>query len=67
MPYGGYPPGAFAMMAAMARAFSYPGKPRHGDAIAVLSPSAPLPARLPLPYELGLRRLREGFGLRPVE
>jgi muramoyltetrapeptide carboxypeptidase LdcA involved in peptidoglycan recycling len=26
-----------------------------------------LPARLPLPYELGLRRLREEFGLRPVE
>jgi hypothetical protein len=23
--------------------------------------------RLPLPYELGLRRLREEFGLRPVE
>jgi len=47
--------------------FSYPDKPRRGDAIAVLSPSAPLPARLPLPYELGLRRLREEFGLRPVE
>ena len=45
--------------------FSYPDKPRRGDAIAVLSPSAPLPARLPLPYELGLRRLREEFGLRP--
>jgi hypothetical protein len=37
----------------MARVFSYPYKPRPGDAIAMLSPSAPLPAppsdRLPLP------------------
>jgi muramoyltetrapeptide carboxypeptidase LdcA involved in peptidoglycan recycling len=47
--------------------FRYPGKPRRGDAVAVLSPSAGLPARFPLPYELGLTRLREEFGLRPVE
>ncbi len=55
------------MMATMAPAFSYPEKPRRGDAVAVLSPSAGLPARFPLPYELGLTRLREEFGLRPVE
>jgi muramoyltetrapeptide carboxypeptidase LdcA involved in peptidoglycan recycling len=47
--------------------FRYPDKPRRGDAVAVLSPSAGLPARFPLPYELGLTRLREEFGLRPVE
>jgi muramoyltetrapeptide carboxypeptidase LdcA involved in peptidoglycan recycling len=33
----------------------------------VLSPSAGLPGILPLPHELGLRRLREDFGLQPVE
>ena len=55
------------MMTAMTPTFSYPGKPRRGDAVAVLSPSAGLPARFPGPYELGLRRLREEFGLRPVE
>ena len=51
----------------MAPAFRYPDKPRRGDAVAVLSPSAGLPARFPVPYELGLTRLREEFGLRPVE
>src|SRR5580658_10277914 len=54
-------------MVSMPTAFSYPEKPRRGDAVAVLSPAAGLPARFPLPYELGLRRLREEFGLRPVE
>ncbi|GHH83919.1 LD-carboxypeptidase [Streptomyces sulfonofaciens] len=34
--------------------------------MAVLSPSSGLPGALPLPFELGLRRLRE-FGLEPVE
>ncbi|RAG83837.1 LD-carboxypeptidase [Streptacidiphilus pinicola] len=38
-----------------------------GDAVAVVSPSAGLPALFPTPYELGLRRLREDFGLVPVE
>ena len=42
----------------------YPAKPEPGDAIAVLSPSSGLPGILPLPYELGLRRLRENFGLK---
>src|SRR4051812_49283746 len=45
----------------------YPPKPRPGDRVAILSPSRGLPGILPLPYELGLRRLREDFGLDPVE
>lgn len=45
----------------------YPAKPRPGDRVAVLSPSAGLPALFPQPYELGLSRLREEFGLVPVE
>lgn len=45
----------------------YPAKPRPGDRVAVLSPGTALPAALPHPYELGLRRLREEFGLEPVE
>ncbi|MCX4392276.1 LD-carboxypeptidase [Streptomyces sp. NBC_00053] len=46
---------------------TYPDKPRPGDRVAVLSPSSGLPGILPLPHELGLRRLREDFGLEPVE
>ncbi|MFG2009699.1 S66 peptidase family protein [Micromonospora sp. NPDC048868] len=46
---------------------SYPPKPRPGDRVAVVSPSAGLPALFPHVYELGLRRLREEFGLEPVE
>ncbi|MEV4410674.1 S66 peptidase family protein [Catellatospora sp. NPDC049609] len=45
----------------------YPPKPRPGDRIAVLSPSAGLPAIFPGVYEQGLARLRDGFGLVPVE
>ncbi|MEW1562522.1 S66 peptidase family protein [Streptomyces sp. NPDC093509] len=45
----------------------YPPKPVPGDRIAVLSPSSGLPGLLPLPYELGLERLRGTFGLEPVE
>jgi muramoyltetrapeptide carboxypeptidase LdcA involved in peptidoglycan recycling len=45
----------------------YPPKPVPGDRVAILSPSAGLPGRFPLPFELGLRRLREDFGLVPVE
>jgi len=45
----------------------YPAKPEPGDTIAVLSPSSGLPGILPLPYELGLRRLREDFGLNVME
>ncbi|WP_335971959.1 S66 family peptidase [Streptomyces sp. CA2R106] len=47
--------------------FRHPAKPRPGDRVAVLSPSSGLPAVLPLPYELGLTRLREQFGLEVVE
>ncbi|WP_405678591.1 LD-carboxypeptidase [Streptomyces sp. NBC_01511] len=46
---------------------TYPAKPRPGDRIAVISPSSGLPGLLPLPYELGLTRLKEDFGLVPVE
>jgi muramoyltetrapeptide carboxypeptidase LdcA involved in peptidoglycan recycling len=46
---------------------AYPPKPRAGDRVAVLSPSSGLPGILPLPYELGLLRLRKEFGLVPVE
>lgn len=45
----------------------YPPKPAPRDAVAVLSPSGRSPARFPAPFELGLRRLREEFELRPVE
>ncbi|MEV7191789.1 S66 peptidase family protein [Streptomyces sp. NPDC093510] len=45
----------------------YPPKPSPGDRVAVLSPSSGLPELFPLPYELGLKRLREDFGLEPVE
>jgi muramoyltetrapeptide carboxypeptidase LdcA involved in peptidoglycan recycling len=47
--------------------FVYPPKPAPGDRVAVLSPSAGLPALFPDVYEMGLRRLREEFGLEPVE
>lgn len=46
---------------------SYPPKPSPGDRIAVISPSRGLPELFPRPYELGLQRLREEFGLEPVE
>lgn len=45
----------------------YPDKPRRGDKVAVLSPSSALPAIYPAPFELGLRRLQDRFGLQPVE
>jgi muramoyltetrapeptide carboxypeptidase LdcA involved in peptidoglycan recycling len=45
----------------------YPAKPAPGDKVAIVSPSGGLPEILPLPFELGLRRLREEFGLIPVE
>jgi muramoyltetrapeptide carboxypeptidase LdcA involved in peptidoglycan recycling len=51
----------------MTPVFRYPPKPKPGDAVAVLSPSAGLPGRFPLPFELGLLRLRDEFGLMPVE
>lgn len=45
----------------------YPAKPAPGDKVAIVSPSSGLPEILPIPFELGLRRLREEFGLVPVE
>ncbi|MFI0904265.1 S66 peptidase family protein [Streptomyces sioyaensis] len=45
----------------------YPPKPVPGDRVAVISPSSGLPGLLPLPHELGLKRLHEEFGLEPVE
>jgi muramoyltetrapeptide carboxypeptidase LdcA involved in peptidoglycan recycling len=45
----------------------YPPKPRRGDRVAVLSPSAGVPALFPEVYERGLRRLRDELGLEPVE
>jgi muramoyltetrapeptide carboxypeptidase LdcA involved in peptidoglycan recycling len=45
----------------------YPPKPQPGDRVAVLSPSAGLPELFPRPFELGLARLRDEFGLVPVE
>ncbi|GAA5016612.1 S66 peptidase family protein [Kitasatospora paranensis] len=45
----------------------YPPKPRPGDRVAVLSPAAGLPEIFPRPFDLGLRRLTEEFGLLPVE
>ncbi|WP_406370933.1 LD-carboxypeptidase [Streptomyces sp. NBC_00647] len=46
---------------------AYPPKPLPGDRVAVISPSSGLPGLFPLPYELGLERLRKEFGLEPVE
>jgi muramoyltetrapeptide carboxypeptidase LdcA involved in peptidoglycan recycling len=45
----------------------YPAKLRPGDRVAVVSPSSGLPGLFPLPFELGCRRLRDDFGLIPVE
>ncbi|MCN9239676.1 LD-carboxypeptidase [Streptomyces sp. RY43-2] len=46
---------------------TYPPKPVPGDRVAVVSPASGLPGILPLPYELGLDRLRTEFGLDVVE
>lgn len=45
----------------------YPPKPVPGDRIGVVAPSSGLAGVLPLPYELGIERLRSEFGLEPVE
>lgn len=44
-----------------------PPKPQPGDRVAIVSPAAGLPGLFPLPYELGLQRLKTDFGLHPVE
>src|SRR5215472_935689 len=46
---------------------AYPPKPRPGDRVAIVSPSSGLPELFPRPFELGLARLRDDFGLVPVE
>ncbi|TXS46807.1 LD-carboxypeptidase [Streptomyces sp. uw30] len=46
---------------------SYPAKPSPGDRVAIVSAAAGLPGLFPLPYELGLERLRKDYGLEPVE
>ena len=38
-----------------------------GDKVAILSPSFAAPAMWPHVHELGLQRLRDDFGLEPVE
>jgi muramoyltetrapeptide carboxypeptidase LdcA involved in peptidoglycan recycling len=45
----------------------YPAKPRPGDKVAVLSPGVGLPEVFPAPYELGVRRLQEEYGVEVVE
>ena len=42
-------------------------KLKSGDKVAILSPSFAAPGKWPQVYELGLKRLREVFGLEPVE
>jgi muramoyltetrapeptide carboxypeptidase LdcA involved in peptidoglycan recycling len=46
---------------------AYPAKPSPGDRVAILSPAAGLAEVLPLPHDLGIRRLEEAFGLKAVE
>jgi muramoyltetrapeptide carboxypeptidase LdcA involved in peptidoglycan recycling len=46
---------------------AHPPKPSPGDRIAIISPGSGLPGLFPRPHELGLERLREEFGLEPVE
>lgn len=47
--------------------FVKPSRLKEGDTVAVLSPSKGLPAKYPDTYELGLRMLRERFGLKVKE
>ena len=42
-------------------------KLKSGDKVAILSPSFAAPGKWPAVYQLGLKRLREEFGLVPVE
>ena len=46
---------------------SYPAKPKPGDRVAVVSPSAGVPQAFPAVHELAMRRLRDELGLVPVE
>jgi muramoyltetrapeptide carboxypeptidase LdcA involved in peptidoglycan recycling len=42
-------------------------KLKKGDKVAILSPSFAAPGRWPAVYEFGLKRIREVFGLEPIE
>ena len=42
-------------------------KLKQGDKVAILSPSFAAPGKWPHVYELGLQRLRDIFGLKPIE
>lgn len=44
-----------------------PAKLSSGDTVAVVSPSFAAPGMFPVVHELAMRRLRDEFGLRPVE
>lgn len=46
--------------------FVIPSKLKRGDKVAILSPSFAAPGRFPHVYELGVKRLREQFGLEAV-
>ncbi|WP_062430712.1 S66 peptidase family protein [Herbidospora daliensis] len=45
----------------------YPKKLKQGDRVAVVAPSGGLPEVFPIPFDHGLRRLRDEFGLVTVE
>jgi muramoyltetrapeptide carboxypeptidase LdcA involved in peptidoglycan recycling len=63
-------PNAFAQIGGqrlMRSVLHYPPKPKRGDRVAIVSPSSGLPSLFPMPYELGLRRLRDDLDLVPVE
>ena len=62
----GYAPWMYSTIGRVRPAI-YPPKLGPGDRVAVLSPSAGLPELFPRPFELGLARLRDEFGLVPVE
>lgn len=47
--------------------FAKLNKLKPGDKVAILSPSFAAPGMFPAVYELGLTRLRDNFGLEPVE
>lgn len=51
----------------MAKEFTILEKLKPGDKVAVLSPSFAAPGKFPQVYEVGLARLKEVFGLEPVE
>ena len=47
--------------------FTVPPKVRPGDRVAVVSPSFAAPGAFPARHEVAMRRLRDDFGLEPVE